>query len=100
MLYEVITPRVQRATRGKTLRFNFGATLHRVVTIDVADGAFEPDSTELRPQWQPRIDQLLQVLKEATSVLRLSYLADIEAESLVKKRLAMLKRTLTSYNFV
>ncbi|WP_303722870.1 isopeptide-forming domain-containing fimbrial protein [Malonomonas rubra] len=88
-------PRVQRATRGKTLRFNFGATLHRVVTIDVADGAFEPDSTELRPQWQPRIDQLLQVLKEATSVLRLSYLADIEAESLVKKRLAMLKRTLT-----
>jgi hypothetical protein len=35
-------PRVQRATRGKMLRFNFGATVHRVVRIDIADGVFEP----------------------------------------------------------
>jgi large repetitive protein len=30
-------PRVQRATRGKMLRYNFGATIHRVVRIDIAD---------------------------------------------------------------
>jgi uncharacterized repeat protein (TIGR01451 family) len=85
-------PRVQRATRGKMLRFNFGATIHRVVRIDIADGVFEPDTTELRLQWTPKIAQLLEELKKAPSVLRLSYLADVEQEGLVRKRLDALKR--------
>jgi uncharacterized repeat protein (TIGR01451 family) len=84
-------PRVQRATRGKMLRFNFGATIHRVVRIDIADGAFEPDTTELRLQWQPKIDQLLEEMMGAPAVLRLSYLADVEAKGLVDKRLKALK---------
>jgi uncharacterized repeat protein (TIGR01451 family) len=71
-------PRVQRATRGKMLRFDFGATIHRVVTLDMADAAYEPGTTELRLQWQGRLDQLLQLVREAPSVLRLSYLADVE----------------------
>ncbi len=58
-------PQVQRATRGKMLRFNFGATIHHVVSLDVADGAFKPKSTELRLQWQPRIDLLLKELRES-----------------------------------
>ena len=91
--YRVVTenPRVQRATRGKMMRFNFGATVHRVVTIDIADGVFEPDSTQLRLQWQSKIDQLLKVLKDSPSVLRLSYLADTENESLVRRRLKAMK---------
>jgi uncharacterized repeat protein (TIGR01451 family)/fimbrial isopeptide formation D2 family protein len=84
-------PRVQRATRGKMLRFNFGATIHRVVRIDIADGAFEPKTTELRLQWRPKIDQLLEELWKAPAVLRLSYLADVEAEDLVEERLDALK---------
>jgi uncharacterized repeat protein (TIGR01451 family) len=88
-------PRVQRATRGKMLRFNFGATIHRVVRIDIADGAFETDTTELRLQWQPKIDQLLEELTRAPAVLRLSYLADIEAEGLVDNRLKKLKKEIT-----
>ncbi|MFW6060938.1 MAG: hypothetical protein ACODAQ_12225, partial [Phycisphaeraceae bacterium] len=58
--YRVTTenPRVQRATRGKMLRFNFGAAIHRVVSIDLADGVFEPDSTRLRLQWTPKLDRL------------------------------------------
>jgi hypothetical protein len=36
---------VQRATRGKSLRMNFGASIYRVVSLDLADGAFEPDAT-------------------------------------------------------
>jgi hypothetical protein len=88
-------PRVQRATRGKMLRFNFGATIHRVVRIDIADGAFEPDTTELRLQWQPKIDQLLAELMGAPAVLRLSYLADVEAKGLVDKRLKALKKEIT-----
>jgi hypothetical protein len=73
------------------LRFNFGATIHRVVRIDIADGAFEPKTTELRLQWRPKIDQLLEELWKAPAVLRLSYLADVEAEDLVEERLDALK---------
>jgi uncharacterized repeat protein (TIGR01451 family) len=85
-------PRVQRATRGKMLRFNFGATIHRVVRIDIADGVFEPDSSEMRLQWKPRIAMLIEELHKAPSVLRLSYLADVEDKRLVKKRMAELKK--------
>ena len=85
-------PRVQRATRGKMIRFNFGATIHRVVRIDIADGVFEPDTTEMRLQWLPKIAQLLEELKKSPSVLRLSYLGDVERKGLVKKRLDTLKK--------
>jgi len=85
-------PQVERATRGKMLRFNFGATIHHVVSMDVADGAFEPKGTRLRLQWQPRIDLLLKELKKAPSVLRLSYLAEIESKRLVEQRLKALKK--------
>jgi hypothetical protein len=88
-------PRVQRATRGKMLRFNFGATIHRVVRIDIADGVFEPDTIELRPQWLPKIDQLLEELRKKPSVLRLSYLGDVEGKGLVQDRLEALKKEIS-----
>jgi uncharacterized repeat protein (TIGR01451 family) len=82
---------VQRATRGKALRVNFGASIHRVVGLDIADPVFEPDSIVMRQQWQPRIGLLLDELRKAPAVLRLSYVADLEPESLVNDRLAALK---------
>ncbi len=87
--YRITTenPRVQRATRGKMMKFNFGATIHRVVRLDLADGVFEPDSVELRPQWVSRLDMLIEELEKAPSVLRLSYLAENETESEVEGRL-------------
>ncbi|MEJ2393109.1 MAG: isopeptide-forming domain-containing fimbrial protein [Gammaproteobacteria bacterium] len=85
-------PRVERATRGKMLRINFGATIHHVVSIDIANGVFEPDSTTIRPQWQSRVTRLLEELKKGPSVLRLSYLADIESKALVERRLKALKK--------
>ncbi|MFO7606590.1 MAG: isopeptide-forming domain-containing fimbrial protein [Desulfurivibrionaceae bacterium] len=88
-------PRVQRATRGKMIRFNFGAAIHRVVRIDIADGVFEPDSSELRLQWQPTIGRLIEELRKAPSVLHLSYLADLEPEDLVRERVDSLKKTIT-----
>ena len=83
---------VQRATRGKALRINFGASIHRVVGLDIADAVFVPDSVEMRQQWLPRINLLLEELKNAPSVLRLSYVADVEAASLVDRRLNTLKK--------
>jgi uncharacterized repeat protein (TIGR01451 family) len=82
---------LQRATRGKALRMNFGASIHRVVGLDIADAVFEPGSVEMRSQWQPRVGILLGELKKAPAVLRLSYVADVESEALVEKRLDSLK---------
>jgi uncharacterized repeat protein (TIGR01451 family) len=88
-------PRVERATRGKMLRFNFGATIHHVVSLDIADGVFEPKDTKLRMQWQPRIGLLLKELRKAPSVLRLSYLGDTESRGLVEDRLKALKKEIS-----
>ncbi|MEJ2385264.1 MAG: hypothetical protein P8Y54_12890 [Xanthomonadales bacterium] len=82
---------VQRATRGKALRINFGASIHRVVGLDIADAVFEPESIEMRQQWEPRIGLLLEELQKAPAVLRLSYVADLESEDLVDRRLDALK---------
>jgi len=82
---------VQRATRGKALRINFGASIHRVVGLDIADAVFEPGEITMRPMWQPRVGRLVDELKKAPSVLRLSYVADVEEASLVDRRLDALK---------
>ena len=82
---------VQRATRGKALRMNFGASIYRVVGLDLADAVFEPDSVEMRHQWRPRMELLLNELRKAPSVLRLAYVADVEPEGLVNRRLDALK---------
>ncbi|HUQ52735.1 MAG TPA: hypothetical protein VM692_10980, partial [Gammaproteobacteria bacterium] len=83
---------VQRATRGKMLEFNFGASIHRVIGLDLADAVFEPGSIEIRELWMPRLDLLLEELRAAPAVLRLSYLADLEDPQLVDARVKTLRR--------
>jgi uncharacterized repeat protein (TIGR01451 family) len=78
---------IKRATRGKALHFTFGASIHRVVGLELSDPVFYPDSTEVRRHWQSRFGLLLEELKKGPAVLRLSYLADIEAPDLVQRRL-------------
>jgi uncharacterized repeat protein (TIGR01451 family) len=91
--YRLSTRQVQvkRATRGKALRFSYGASIHRVVGLDTADPVFEPGSTEMREQWKPRISMLIDELKRAPATLRLSYIADVEDPALVERRVAALK---------
>jgi uncharacterized repeat protein (TIGR01451 family) len=95
--YRPTTPAVvvQRATRGKDLRFEFGASIHRVVSLDLSDAAFEPGTIDIRTQWRPRLDLLLAELRKAQSVLHLSYLADVEDKPLVDRRLEAVDRSIT-----
>ena len=86
---------IKRATRGKALQLDFGASIHRVVGIDLSDAVFEPGTTDIRVQWQPRLDLLLEELRKAPAVLRLSYVADTEDAALVERRVAAIKRRLT-----
>jgi large repetitive protein len=87
---------VKRATRGKALQFNFGASVHRVVSLDLADAVFQPDSTEMRRQWRGRIGLLLDELRKGPAVLRLSYLADIEDQQLVERRLETVRNEIAA----
>jgi large repetitive protein len=86
---------IMRVTRGKAVRMNFGATIHRVVGIDLSDAVFEPGTTEIRLQWRPRLNMLLDELSKSPAVLRLSYIADTEDAGLVERRLQVIKRQLT-----
>jgi uncharacterized repeat protein (TIGR01451 family) len=83
---------VQRATRGKALRINYAASIHRVVGLDMADAVFEPGSTQMRPEWKPRLELLLDELEKAPATLRLSYVADVEDAGLVDRRLDAVKK--------
>ncbi len=80
-----------RATRGKAVRFNFAASIHRVIGLDVADEVFEPGTTQMRAQWRPRMALLLTELKKAPAVLHISYLADVDDADLVERRLNAVK---------
>jgi uncharacterized repeat protein (TIGR01451 family) len=86
---------IQRATSGKALQVNFGASIYKVVSIDLLDAAFDPGTTEIRVQWRPRVNLLLEELRKAPAVLRLSYVADTEDAALVKRRVEAVKRQLT-----
>jgi uncharacterized repeat protein (TIGR01451 family) len=83
---------IKRATPGKALEFNFGASIHRVVGLDVADAVFEDGTIEMRTIWRPRVELLLDELRRAPAVLRLSYLADLEDPRLVEQRLDALRK--------
>jgi uncharacterized repeat protein (TIGR01451 family)/fimbrial isopeptide formation D2 family protein len=84
-------PRTQRATRGKMLKYNFGAAIHHVVRLDMMDAVFKPGTTEIRVQWLSRLDMLMSELAKDQAVLRLSYLAENEDKSLVDDRLDAVK---------
>jgi hypothetical protein len=66
-------PRDVRVTRGKMTKLNFGATIHRVIRVEVNDSAYEPGSIELKPEWRARIAQLPQTLGDKPSVVRVAY---------------------------
>ena len=66
-----------------------------VVGLDLADAVFEPGQTEMRDLWKSRIDLLLNELQNGPAILRLSYVADIEDEQLVNRRLKAVQREIT-----
>ncbi|MET3588884.1 putative repeat protein (TIGR01451 family), partial [Pseudorhizobium tarimense] len=67
-------PRVVRLTAGKMTELNFGASIGRVVRLGLADEAFVPGEVELAERWAEGLDQLIEVLAQEQSVLRLTYL--------------------------
>jgi len=87
--YRVTTenPRAVRMTRGKMTKLNFGASIHRVVRIDMMDDAFVKDELELRAEWLQQLRALPEHLKSGPSVVRFAYQAGGEGNDLARKRL-------------
>src|SRR5450830_225449 len=78
-------PRDVRLTRGKMSKINFGATIHRVVRLDVTDAAF--DANTLKKEWLTKLEKLPETLKKQPSVLRLAYKQGADGEAAAKNRL-------------
>ncbi|WP_295809818.1 hypothetical protein [uncultured Nitratireductor sp.] len=91
--YRVTTenPRVVRLTAGKMTKLNFGASIGRVVRLDLKSEAFAPGGNELDQRWGEGIDQLMTVLRKEESVLRLSYIDAATEIELAKERLKALR---------
>lgn len=71
--YRIVTenPRVVRMTQGRLVKANFGASIHRVVRLDLTGDAFDGD--RLRADYQTRMDEVLAALNAEPSILRIAY---------------------------
>jgi hypothetical protein len=65
---------------------NFGASIGRVVRLDLTDAAFERGATGLREQWERGLDELIKALEGEPSTLRIGYAATTDNE-LAKERI-------------
>lgn len=89
--YHVTTenPRRVRLTRGKVAKLNFGASISRLVRLDVNGKVFSPGSVALLPTWQAGLDKLIVALQSESSVLEITYRGPDDALS--RARLAAVK---------
>ncbi|MCR4265850.1 choice-of-anchor D domain-containing protein [Nitratireductor sp. ZSWI3] len=85
-------PRVVRLTAGKMTELNFGASIGRVVRLDLRDEAFAPGKVELSTVWAAGVDQLIEVLAQQRSVLRLSYIDSSSDPELATARIRHMKK--------
>ena len=92
--YRVTTenPRVIRLTAGKIAKLNFGATIGRVVRLDLRGDAFVSAATSLKPEWEAGLDGLVATLAEKNSILRLTYFEGDDSRALSRQRAAAVKK--------
>jgi len=84
-------PRSVRLTAGKVTRLNFATSISRVVRVDINSDAFHFGEVLLRPEWEPRLEQLISILQNELSVLRVSYIDRDADRALAAKRVEFLR---------
>lgn len=85
-------PRDARLTRGKMSKLNFGATVHRVVRVEISGAAFEEGGAILLPQHAAMLDALPDRLAQRPSVLRIAYRRGAESAELAAKRMDAIRQ--------
>ncbi|MPT46989.1 MAG: DUF11 domain-containing protein [Sphingobium sp.] len=84
-----VNPDTVRLTRGKMVTMNFGATLGRVVRLDVTAAMFDGD--KVGDAFLGKVDALVVTLAQQPSVLRIAYGAQGEDQALIRNRIASLR---------
>jgi hypothetical protein len=94
--YRITTenPRTVRVTAGKVTKLNFGATIGRVVRLDIRGDAFVEGQSTLKSEWESGLDELIKVLSQQNSVLRVTYTGTGEASNLIQSRVKSLTSTI------
>jgi uncharacterized repeat protein (TIGR01451 family) len=87
-------PETVLLTAGKVSKLNFGATIHRVVRIEINDAAF--DGADLRARVAERLETAVASLKDRASIVRLAYQSAGEPDPLIAARLKVLQGALTA----
>ena len=90
--YRVTTenPRVMRLTAGIMAEMNFGASIGRVVDIDLTARAFDRDAEPVEAL-EEGIDAILSQIAQTPSILRISYFSAGEDDDLIDDRLDALE---------
>ena len=88
-------PAMVRLTRGKMQKMNFGAASIRQVKLDVTTAAFVEGSTDLKPEWLKAIDQLISVLEQESSTLKITYYARDNGSKLAADRATAVSRLIS-----
>jgi len=90
-------PRVVRVTPGMLTKMNFGATISRVVRVDLSDRAFGTGEAARQPR-QELVDGLKSMVAKVAdtpTMLRISYqLANGESEKLARQRMREIEKLL------
>lgn len=77
--YRIITenPRVVRMTQGRLVKANFGASIHRVIRLDLSEQAFAADNRLTAP-YLAQLGEVLSLLYAEPSILRITYRLPLE----------------------
>ncbi len=87
-------PREVRTTRGKMVKLNFGAAIHRVVRLELSDAAFQAGKADPAAALAGALDKLPETLRAKPSVVRLAYQSGKEGGDLAKARLRAVRERL------
>lgn len=82
-------PRRVRLTAGKVVKLNFGASISRLVKLELNGKVFETGTATLLPKWEAGLDRLVTALEAETSVLEITYRGS--GDGLARQRLRAVK---------
>lgn len=83
-------PKVVRLTRGKVSKANFGASVHRLIGIDLKDEAYNKKGY-LEKKWLDALPKIIKILSKSDSVVRITYESNKTENKEIKKRIKNLK---------
>jgi uncharacterized repeat protein (TIGR01451 family) len=89
-------PKVVRLTRGKMSKVNFGATISRVIRLDLTDTVFTAGGLSVSPKLKGAVGKLVGILEEEQSTVRLQYHVGAEGKAIASRRLKLIEDYIAS----